>query len=178
MSRTCITSSNSGCWTGCFYIRSTSSFELICALRATMGHKDLLRVVCDAYPPGTGFKLRILENWDRARYVSERVLPIRLTVYEWKGRKHFFMVLFTNTSAGPADSLWITRLRNLSSRSCNHEMLIQCWLNVGPIKPASGQCLVLAGIGVLCDLLLRWCLFVWRLSWWWRALNKYVSMRK
>ena len=60
-------------------------------LGARVGQENLLRMVRWMrwhYPPDTGFEIRALAVWGRARYLSVTEAPHNTDFYTWMGEKH------------------------------------------------------------------------------------------
>ena len=56
---------------------------------AKLGQENLLRMMRWHCPPDTGFEIRALAVWGRARYLSVTEAPHNTEFYTWMGEKHF-----------------------------------------------------------------------------------------
>ena len=105
------------------------------------------------WPPDTGFKIRALAVWGRARYLSVTEALHNTNFHTWMGKKRFcfFQTAETgnrtpNSTLGPPPYLQSSWYRSDQWQPCKNETLAQGIFNVGPTsKTILGQRLVFAG---------------------------------
>ena len=95
-------------------------------------------------PPDTGFEIRALAVWGRARYLSVTEAPHNTDFPTWIGRKHFFVSFkLTRPGTEPRALVWKAAVLTTSlgpppfrairaNYPSKHETFIQCRYNVGP----------------------------------------------
>ena len=68
-------------------------------------------------PPDTGFEMRALTIWGRARYLPVKEAPQILNLYEWAEKKHFVSLKRKRQSGGRAQQTQIICIRFVNPRS-------------------------------------------------------------
>ena len=89
------------------------------------------------FPPDTGFEIRVMAVWGRARYLSVTEAPHNTNFHTWMGKKHFCFFQTAETgnrtpNAGVKGSGANHYPRAPAQRPRKHDMLNQSWLNAWP----------------------------------------------
>ena len=126
-------------------------------IQAKLGQENLLTMVrwlrwhC---PPDTGFEIRALAVWGRARYLSVTEAPHNTDFHTWMGKKHFFFFQTTETGNRTPNS-------GVKGSGANHYPRAPAQINRYNCKAVNVSILVLVCYGhfiIKSELTFRMCL--------------------
>ena len=110
-------------------------------------------------PPDTGFEIRALAVWGRARYLSVTEAPHNTDFHTWMGKKHFVSFKPPRPGTEPRTLAWKAAVltTTLGPPPYSQSGILRHWLNAGLVlahrlrlrasmTPTFGQCLMFSDI--------------------------------